>query len=73
VEDVLVRRSDKGEISIYDRRDKFSASFKDGLWVVGRKFQSYDLEEFTILEDDDEILRILTEARTILNQPLPTK
>jgi hypothetical protein len=70
---ILLRRSEKGEISLFDERDNFQASFRGEAWTSGRIFQSHELEEFTILEDDDEISRILTEARTALNRPLPTR
>lgn len=69
MDNVLVRRSDNDEISIFDGRDKFAASFRGGRWVNRRIFQALELEEFTIIEDDNEVARILTEARTALKQP----
>jgi hypothetical protein len=68
---VLIRRSDRGEISIYDRRDDFLASFKNGKWVDTDIFSSYELEEFIILEDESEIASVLNEARTALDKNLP--
>ena len=68
---VLIRRSDSGEISVYDRRDKFMASFKNGTWVADSVFSPYELEEFTILEEESEIASVLLEARTALDKPLP--
>lgn len=69
VQSVLVRRSDNAEIELFDERDKFIASFKNGKWVNALVFSDYELEEFTIVEDEGEIGRILAEARTALNSP----
>lgn len=68
--DVLLQKSDSGEICLYDRRDNFHASFKNGAWVNDVLFQSYELEEFNLINDQKEIETILAEARTALNQPL---
>lgn len=70
MESVLVRKSDEGEISIFDGRDKFAASFRDGKWIGRRIFQAVELEEFTIIEDDNEVIRILEQARAALGCPL---
>ncbi|MBA3992557.1 MAG: hypothetical protein C0469_03450 [Cyanobacteria bacterium DS2.3.42] len=70
MKDVLMQRSEKGEIAIYDRRDKFLASFKNGQWIGDDVFNFYELEEFTVLYDDNEIVQVLAEARAALNQPL---
>lgn len=70
MEDVLVCKSDDGEISIFDERDKFAASFRDGQWIGRRIFQALELEEFTIIQDENEVSQILKQAREALNQPL---
>ncbi len=70
MEDVLVCKSDDGEISIFDGRDKFAASFRDGQWIGRRIFQALELEEFTIIQDENEVSQILKQAREALNQPL---
>lgn len=70
MKDVLVQRSEAGEIAIYDRRDKFLASFQNGQWIGDDVFNFYELEEFTVLYDDIEVLQLLTEARAALDQPL---
>ncbi|MCA9805678.1 MAG: hypothetical protein KC777_27090 [Cyanobacteria bacterium HKST-UBA02] len=68
--DVLLQKSDSGEICLYDRRDNFHASFKNGTWVNDLVFQSYELEEFNLISDQKEIETVLAEARTALNCPL---
>jgi len=68
--DVLLQKSDSGEICLYDRRDNFHASFKNGTWVNDVLFQSYELEEFNLINDQREIETILAEARSALSQPL---
>lgn len=70
MEDVLIRVSDEGNISVFDPRDTFMASFRDGKWVNDLLFNAYELEEFTIVEDSNEILHILEQARAALTQPL---
>ncbi len=65
-----MRRSDDGDISIFDERDNFIASFKRGQWIDDLVFQTYELEEFTIIEDEVEIFRVLAEARKALGKPL---
>jgi len=67
---VMLRRSDDGRIALFDNRDKFQASYKDGKWVNDSIFQWHALDDFTIIEDDAEICRVLGEARTALNVPL---
>lgn len=69
---VLLQRSDRGEIGLYDSRDKFHASFKNGQWINTLVFQDHELEEFTLIRDDSEIDRVLAEARAVLNRPLDT-
>lgn len=70
MKDVLIRGSDEGNISVFDARDTFMASFRDGKWVDDLLFSAYELEEFTIIEDSNQILQILEQARTSLNLPL---
>ena len=67
---VLLQKSDDGKICLFDRRDKFHASFKDGSWVNDVLFQSYELEEFNLINDENEIERVLAEARAALKRPL---
>ncbi|MBP9094560.1 hypothetical protein KBI23_26310 [bacterium] len=67
---VLLQKSDIGEICLFDRRDKFHASFKDGKWVNDVLFDSYELEEFNLIDDLNEIESVLAEARTALACPL---
>lgn len=70
LDSVLVRRSINSEIEVYDERDKFIASRRRGEWYNKLIFNNYELEEFTIVEDEDEIARVLSEARAALNKPL---
>jgi len=39
-------------------------------WFNDLLFQDYELEEFNLIEDEEEISRVLTEARAALNKPL---
>ncbi len=71
MKDVMIHRSDKGEIAIFDRRDDFIASCKGGKWAARNIFQLDEWEEFTQLQDDREITLILSEARKALDKPLP--
>lgn len=68
--DVLLQKSDQGEVSLYDRRDKFIASFKNGKWTKALLFDNYELEEFSLIEDEKEIEAVLSEARAALGCPL---
>jgi len=70
MDDVLIRVSDKGDISVFDSRDDFTASFKGGHWINDLIFQFTELEEFTIVEEEQEVVRILNEARSALGKPL---
>lgn len=70
MDDILVRVSENGHIAVFDSRDDFTASFKDGYWVNDLVFQFAELEEFTIVEEEQEVVRILNEARSALGQPL---
>ncbi|MCC6978899.1 MAG: hypothetical protein IT343_11300 [Candidatus Melainabacteria bacterium] len=67
---VLLQKSNEGNVSLYDRRDKFHASFKNGSWSNDLLFSAYELEEFDLIDDECEIARVLAEARAALNQPL---
>lgn len=49
---VLLQKSDQGEVSLYDRRDKFIASFKNGKWTKALLFDNYELEEFSLIDDE---------------------
>lgn len=66
---VMVRCSENAEIEVYDERDKFIASKRNGEWHNKLLFNDFELEEFKILEDDTEIARVLAEARAALNLP----
>lgn len=70
---VFLRRSDKGEICLYDKRDKFMACYKAGNWLNDLVFQDYELDDFIIIEDEIEIEKVLSEARAALGFPLSTK
>lgn len=70
LDSVLLRRSDNGEIELYDERDKFIASKKHGQWQTMLLFNDFELEDFTIIEDEQEIAKVLAEARNALGQPL---
>jgi hypothetical protein len=66
-ENILVERSQIGEISIYDRTDKFVASFKDGRWLDEAIFDFDYLEQnFTRITNEDEVLGLVAEARAAL-------
>jgi len=67
---VMLRRADDGRISLFDNRDEFQASYKNGKWVNDSIFQWHSLDDFTIIDDDAEIIRVLHEARTVLDKPL---
>jgi len=41
---VLLQKSNEGNVSLYDRRDKFHASFKNGSWSNDLLFSAYELE-----------------------------
>jgi len=66
-----VSKADNGEDSVFDSRDKFAAGFVDGKWIFDHMFSCYELEErFYLVQDDQEALRFLAEARTALGRPL---
>lgn len=66
-----VCKADNGETSVYDSRDKFVAGFVDGKWLLDHMFSFYDMEErLSLVQDDQEALQILDEARLALNKPL---
>lgn len=60
---VLLRRLDRGEICVYDKKDKFIACFNGGSLLQDLVFNDYELDEFTIIENDSEIESVLAEAR----------
>lgn len=65
-----VSKAANGEISVFDSRDKFAADFVDGKWILDHMFSCYDLEErFYLVQDDQEALRFLSEARAALGCP----
>lgn len=65
-DDVLLQRSNTGEIRLYDSRDEFCACFKNGQWFDHLIFDAYTLEEFDLIEDDNEIKDALSNARKAL-------
>ncbi len=66
-----VSRAESGEVSVFDSRDKFAAGFVEGNWVLDHMFSFYDQEErLNLVQDDQEALRLLGEARAALNCPL---
>ncbi len=71
---ILAMRSAHGEISLFDTFDKFMASFKDGKWINDDIFNFDDVwDNFEHMTDDDEIIKIMGEARSALGQPLTTQ
>ena len=71
---ILAMRSTKGEVSLFDQTDNFQASYKDGKWINDAIFEFADIEEnFEHIENDDEILEIIGEARAALGKPLVSK
>ncbi|MCA9805677.1 MAG: hypothetical protein KC777_27085 [Cyanobacteria bacterium HKST-UBA02] len=68
---LLVGKANTGEVSVFDDRDNFIAGFVDGKWVLDHVFPDYFREEYlNLVQEDEEALRILKEARTALNCPL---
>ena len=65
-DDVLLQRSNTGEIRLYDSRDEFCACFKNGQWFDHLIFDAYTLEKFDLIEDDNEIMDALSKARKAL-------
>ncbi len=65
-DDVLLQRSNAGEIRLYDSRDQFHACFKNGQWFDHLVFDAYDLEAFDLIEDDEDITMVLSNARDAL-------
>lgn len=71
IDNILAERSKIGEISLYDRTDKFEASFKDGKWLCGPVFDFDYLERYFLpITDEAEVTRLMNEARSILGKPL---
>lgn len=71
IKHILAMRSNDGEISLYDETDHFMASYKDGQWIGDDVFEFKDIEEnFYHITDDLEVMRIISEARSILGRPL---
>lgn len=71
---ILASRSDDGRIYLFDSKDKFSASYKDGNWVSGQIFQFWETDEFFYdITDDTEVLKIIAEARLALGHHAPSK
>lgn len=66
---VLLQKSEDGDVRLYDRRDQFQACYKSGQWFNELIFNDDDLEDFYLIDDENEIERILSEARIALNRP----
>lgn len=69
LEHILVRKSDLGEICVFDERDNLLASFQNGKWIADDVFEYSDFDRFTVITDKGEIEKISSEARKALNQP----
>ncbi len=70
-EHILAMRSHKDEILLFDETDKFKASFQNGKWIDATTFNFDDLwDNFDHMTNDDEIMRLMEEARAALGQPL---
>lgn len=71
---LLVTKADTGEQSVFDDRDNFLAGYVNGAWVLNHMFSFHDREErLNLVQDDQEALRILAEARAALNRPLDSQ
>lgn len=73
LQNMLTRRSDKGEISIFDETDNFLDSFKAGKWIADDLFQYSNFDNFIVIVDEHEISRLAAEARAALGLPRSTK
>lgn len=70
-EHILAMRSKNGDILLSDSKARFMASYKidKGLWIADDVFESSDLEyNFSHIDDDAEILRLIAEAIEALEQ-----
>lgn len=47
-----------------------SACFKKGQWFDHLVFNAYELEDFNLINDQNEIDQVLAEARAALGKPL---
>lgn len=69
-----VGKADNGEVSVFDSRDKFAADYVNGRWILDHMFSLYDLEErFNLVQDEQEAVRLLSEARAALGRPFEQK
>ena len=69
---ILAMRSKNGDILLSDSKARFMASYKKdrGLWIADDVFECSDLEyNFSHIDDDAEVLRLMAEARVALGQP----
>ncbi len=67
---IVLQNSATGEKTVYDRRDKFMASFKGGQWAENLLFADAELSVFVLSQDDAEIEKAAGEARLALGRPL---
>ena len=67
---ILLQNCETGEKTVYDRRDKFMASFKGGQWAEDLLFADAELSVFVLSQDDAEIEKAAGEARLALGRPL---
>jgi hypothetical protein len=67
----LYQRSEDGsQICLFDKRDDFLASYKNGSWVNDLLFESYETDDFYVIYDEEEIKAVFAEARAALGKPL---
>lgn len=66
---LAMKSAGTGNIHLFDETDDFMASFYKGKWIADTVFDYADLQEnFDHMTDDDEILRLLAEARAALGR-----
>lgn len=67
---VLIRKSERGDICLFDERDNLVASYKNGKWIADDVFEYDDFDHFTVVTDEAEIEKLSADARRELNKPL---
>ena len=71
IDHVLAMKSENHEVLLFDESDEFQASFKNGGLIAGDVFEYTDLQEnFWHIQDNNEVLRLLAEARASLGGTL---
>ncbi len=61
-----VHKSDDGRMAVQSKYDDFVASFHHGEWVDEMVFGALELEGMPQVEDDQEVLVIVKEAKKAL-------